>query len=231
MLREAVLNSAFFGVLLCLVALQIGLVLKKRFKIAIFNPLLIANIVVITVLVIFDIPYESFNASAQHVSFFLTPVTVCLAVPLYEQLDLLRRNFAAIISGLAGGVIGGLGSIYAMAVAFGIDHATYVTLLPKSVTAPIGMGISEQLGGIVTITVASIILTGIFGNVAGAFFLRLFRIKKPLAKGLALGCASHAMGTARALEMGDVEGAMASLAMAVTGLITVVGASIFATLL
>lgn len=227
-MREALLNSAFFGVFLCLISFQIGIAVKKRFKFALFNPLLVANVIVIATLVIFGIPYDRFNASAQHISFFLTPVTVCLAVPLYEQLDLLKSNYKAILAGLLGGVIGGLGSIYLMSLAFGLDHQTYATLLPKSVTAPIGMGISEQLNGIVTITVASIILTGIFGNMFGEFFLKLFRVKKSVAKGLALGCASHAMGTARAIEMGDIEGAIASLAMAVTGLLTVVGASIFA---
>ena len=139
-----------------------------------------------------------------------------------------KNNLKAIFAGLIGGVIGGLASIYILALIFGLNHEFFVTLLPKSVTAPIGMGVSEKLGGVVTITVASIIITGIFGNMCGAFFLKHFRVKNSVAKGLALGAASHAMGVARAIEMGSIEGAMASLALAVTGLLTVVGASIFA---
>ncbi|MDA3047156.1 MULTISPECIES: LrgB family protein [unclassified Campylobacter] len=227
-MREILINSAFFGVFLCLISFQAGIYLKKRFKLAIFNPLLVGTILTVLTLVLVDIPYDKFNASAAHVSFFLTPITVCLAVPLYEQLSLLRKNFVAIFAGLFSGVLAGTCSIYALALIFGIDHALYVTLLPKSVTAPIGMGISESLGGIVNLTMACIIATGILGNIFGEAILRLFRIKKSVAKGIALGCASHAMGTAKALEIGDIEGAMASLAMAVTGLFTVVGASIFA---
>lgn len=227
-MREILMNSAFFGVFLCLGSFELGLYLKKRFKLTVFNPLLIGIVLTVCVLLFFKIPYEKFNASASHISFFLTPITVCLAVPLYEQLALLRSNFLAIFAGLISGMIAGLGSIYAMSVIFGLNHTMYVTLLPKSVTAPIGMGISESLGGIVTLTVACIIATGIIGSVFGEALLKIFGIKKAMAKGIALGCASHAMGTARALEIGDVEGAMASLAMAVTGLLTVIGAGIFA---
>lgn len=226
-MKEAILNSTFFGVLLCLVAFEIGLIAKKRFKMAIFNPLLIANIIVILTLFFLNIPYEKFNASAQHISFFLTPLTVCLAVPLYEQLNLLKNNSLAITIGISAGVFAGLISIYLLSLIFHLDHQFYVTMLPKSVTAPIGIGISDQHGGIVTITIAAIMLTGIIGNVFGDILLRIFRIKKSVAKGIALGCAAHAMGTAKAIELGDVEGAMASLAMAITGLMSVIGANIF----
>ena len=147
-MREILMNSAFFGVFLCLGSFELGLYLKKRFKLTIFNPLLIGIVLTVCVLLLFKIPYEKFNASASHISFFLTPITVCLAVPLYEQLALLRSNFLAIFAGLISGMIAGLGSIYAMSVIFGLNHTMYVTLLPKSVTAPIGMGISESLGGL-----------------------------------------------------------------------------------
>lgn len=228
MLREAILNSAFFGAFLCLLGLQIGLFVKKRFNYAIFNPLLLADLFVIAILYFLDVPFEKFDASARHISFLLTPITVCLAIPLYEQLNLLKSNFLAIISGILGGVIAGLGSIYAMSLAFGLNHEFYVTLLPKSVTAPIGMGISAQHGGIVALTVASIIITGIFSSIFADIFLKIFSIKKSIAKGVALGTSGHAMGTAKAIELGDVEGAMSSLSLAVTGLMTVIGASIFA---
>ena len=161
-------------------------------------------------------------------SYLLTPATVCLAVPLYEQLELLKNNVKAIMAGLISGVLTSLISILALAVVFGFSHEEYVTLLPKSITTAIGMGVSEELGGIVTITVAVIIVTGILGNVIGEHVFRIFRIEEPIAKGVALGSASHAIGTAKAMELGEIEGAMSSLSIEVAGLLTVLGASVFA---
>lgn len=126
------------------------------------------------------------------------------------------------------GVLTSLISIFVLAKLFGFNHEQYVTLLPKSITTAIGMGVSEELDGIVTITVAVIIITGILGNVIAEFVYKIFRIEEPIAKGLALGTASHAIGTAKAMELGQIEGAMSSLAIAVAGLLTVVGASVFA---
>lgn len=227
-MREVFLNSAFFGVFLCLFTHQIGLLIKRKFKFAILNPLLIAIILCILCLYLFDMPYEKFNASAEHISFFLTPATICLAVPLYEQLELLKHNYVAILIGLVSGVFFGLLSIFALSILLGLDYQMYVTMLPKSVTTPIGIGISHQLGGVVTITVSVILITGIFGSVIADSLFKIFKIKNKIAKGISLGCASHVMGTAKAIEYGDIEGAMASLSIAVSGLLTVVGASIFA---
>lgn len=151
-----------------------------------------------------------------------------LAIPLYEQLELLHHNLRAILAGLISGVLTSLVSVLAMAVLFRLDHDVYVTLLPKSITTAIGMGVSEELGGIVTITVAVIIVTGILGNVIGEHVFRICKIEEPIAKGIALGSASHAIGTAKAMELGEIEGAMSSLSIAVAGVLTVVGASVFA---
>lgn len=172
--------------------------------------------------------YESYENSAQYLSYLLTPATVCLAVPLYQQMTLLKKNLAAVACGILAGVLASLGSVLLLAFLFGLEHDVYVTLLPKSITTAIGMGVSEELGGLVTITVAVIIVTGVIGNVIGEAVCKLFRIYEPIAKGLALGTSSHAIGTAKALEMGEVEGAMSSLAIAVAGLLTVIGASVFA---
>ena len=158
----------------------------------------------------------------------LTPATVCLAVPLYEQLELLKKNMVAVVCGILSGTLASLFGIFVLCMLFGFNHQQYVTMLPKSITTAIGIGLSEELGGIVTITVAVIIITGILGNVIADTVFRIFKIKNPLAKGLALGTASHAIGTARAIEMGPVEGAMSSLAVAVAGLLTVVFISGFA---
>ena len=224
-------NSVFFGVVVSVLAYELGVLARKKLKLAVCNPLLIAVIAVIAVLAAFDVDYEEYKQGAELLSYLLTPATVCLAIPLYEQITLLRDNARAIMAGIVSGVLTSLVSILAMAFVFGFSHEQYVTLLPKSITTAIGMGISEELGGIVTVTVAGTIVTGIIGNVIGEYVFRLFRIEEPVAKGIAFGTASHAIGTARAMELGEIEGAMSSLSIAVAGLLTVIGASVFANFL
>lgn len=227
-MKEILCNSAYFGVTVSLIGYGAGIMLKKKFKYAFLNPLLISIIFVIGVVMLCGVDYESYENSAQYLSYLLTPATVCLAVPLYQQMTLLKKNLAAVACGILAGVLASLGSVLLLAFLFGLEHDVYVTLLPKSITTAIGMGVSEELGGLVTITVAVIIVTGVIGNVIGEAVCKLFRIYEPIAKGLALGTSSHAIGTAKALEMGEVEGAMNSLAIAVAGLLTVIGASVFA---
>lgn len=227
-MKELLSNSVFFGVMVSILAYEFGVLLKKKLKLAVCNPLLISIITVILILAVFQVDYEQYEAGASLLGYLLTPATVCLAIPLYEQIELLKSNARAIIAGLVSGVLTSLISIFLMALLFGFSHEEYVTLLPKSITTAIGMGVSEELGGIVTITVAVIIVTGILGNVIGEHVCRLFRVEEPIAKGIALGSASHAIGTAKAMEMGEIEGAMSSLSIAVAGLLTVVGASVFA---
>ncbi|MBN7773611.1 LrgB family protein [Clostridium aminobutyricum] len=224
-------ESTFFGVLISIIGYEVGRLLKKKFKWAVFNPLLISIVFVMLVLILFQVDYDSYNNGAKYLSYLLTPATVCLAIPLYEQMDLLKSNLKAILIGIISGVISSLGSIFVFSVLFHFSHEEYTTLLPKSITTAIGMGVSEELGGIVTITVTVIIVTGVFGNMIAEYVCKLFRIKEPIAKGVAIGTSAHAIGTAKAMEMGEVEGAMSSLAIAVAGLITVVGASVFANFL
>ncbi|MFR8548435.1 MAG: LrgB family protein [Lachnospiraceae bacterium] len=227
-MKELFSNSVFFGVMISVLAYELGVLLKRRLKWAVCNPLLIAVVVVMLTLAVLGIDYESYQEGAQLLSYLLTPATVCLAIPLYEQIVLLKKHARAIMAGLVSGVLTSLISILVMAMIFGFSHEEYVTLLPKSITTAIGMGVSEELGGIVTITVAVIIVTGIIGNVIGEAVFRLFKIEEPIAKGIALGSASHAIGTAKAMEIGEIEGAMSSLSIAVAGLLTVIGASVFA---
>lgn len=227
-MENIVLNSATLGVVISLLAYEIGLAARKKWKLPILNPLLISILLVIGMLVLFRVDYESYNASAQYLSYLLTPATVCLAIPLYIQLDVLKKNIVAILAGILSGVLASLGSILAMAMAFGLSHREYVTLLPKSITTAIGMGVSEELGGYVTISVATIIITGVLGNIIAEAVCKLFRIRHAVSRGLAIGTAAHAIGTAKAMEMGEVEGAMSSLAIVVCGLCTVAGASVFA---
>lgn len=222
------MNSTTAGVMLSLAAYGLGMYAKKKTRQAWINPLLISILLCILVLKVFHIDYESYNNSARYLSYLLTPATVALAIPLYKQLQILRDNLAAILVGVFAGVIASLGSILVLSMLFALTHEEYVTLLPKSITTAIGMGVSEELGGYVTITVAAIILTGVLGNMAAEPFCRLLRLHSPVSRGLAIGAASHAIGTAKAMEMGEIEGAMSSLAIVVAGLMTVVCASFFA---
>jgi predicted murein hydrolase (TIGR00659 family) len=227
-MNELFKNSVYFGVGISLLGYALGEILKRKMKLAIFNPLLISIIFVILFLFIFKIDYDTYNEGAKYLSYLLTPATVCLAIPLYQQLDILKRNLSAVFFGILAGVLSSLGSILALSAFFGLNHEQYVTLLPKSITTAIGIGVSQELGGITTITVAVIIITGILGNLMASSICRLFHIKDPLAVGLAIGTSSHAVGTARALEIGEIQGAMSSLAIIVSGLLTVIGASLFA---
>ena len=168
-------QSVFFGVSVSLAAYGIGVLLQKKFKFALFNPLLISVVLTIAVILTAHISYDTFYEGAQYLSYLLTPATVCLAVPLYEKLSLLKSNWKAIFAGILSGVITTLCSVFVMSKLFHLTHEEYVTLLPKSITTAIGMGVSEELGGYVTLTVAMIIITGIFGNVIAVSVCRLFR--------------------------------------------------------
>jgi predicted murein hydrolase (TIGR00659 family) len=231
MLQDMIVNSTYFGVMLSLFAYGLGSYIKRKYKLAIFNPLLISITVIIVFLLVFHIDYESYNTGAKYLSYLLTPATVCLAIPLYEQLNLLKKNVKAIMAGLISGVFTSLTCVLVLSLLFQLSHEEYVTLLPKSITTAIAMGVSEELGGFVTITVAVIIITGVLGNIIADHVCKLFGIKEPVAKGIAIGSSAHAIGTVKAIEMGEVEGAMSSLSIAVAGLITVVGSSIFANFL
>ena len=217
--------SAFAGVTLSLLAYALGMFLKRKTHLGIFNPLLVS---IAVVLLIADVDYDTYNKGASYLSWFLTPATVCLAIPLYEQIELLKTHWKAVIAGILSGVLTSLVTVFVLSKIMSLSHKEYVTMLPKSITTAIGMGVSEELGGYVTITVAVIIVTGVLGNILADFICKIFRITEPIAKGLAIGSASHAIGTAKAMEMGEIEGAMSSLSIAVAGIITVVGASIFA---
>ncbi|WP_026658645.1 LrgB family protein [Butyrivibrio sp. AC2005] len=229
-MNEFFQNSMFAGVTLSLLSYMAGVALKKKFKLGIFNPLLISIVISCMVLIAGKVDYETYNEGAKYLSYLLTPATVCLAIPLYEQLELLKKNYKAVLLGLLAGTITSMTTVFILAKLCGLTHAEYVTLLPKSITTAIGMGVSEELGGYVTITVAVIIITGVLGNMFGEFICKIAHIEEPIAKGLAFGASSHAIGTAKAIEIGDVEGAMSGLAIAVSGIFTVLLASVFANL-
>lgn len=221
-MSEFLSRSACFGVLISLIGYYIGVRLKKRFKFALLNPFLISLLFTIAALLLLKVDYESYYDGAKYLNYLLTPATVCLAIPLYEQLNALKKNFWAVFAGILAGVLAALTSILLLALIFKLDHARYVTLLPKSITTAIGMVVSEEMGGYPGITTTAILFTGLTGNVFAEGFLKLIRVTEPVAKGIAMGTSAHAIGTSKAFEMGQTEGAMSSVAIAVAGIITVV---------
>ena len=221
-MRDAFASSAYFGAVLSVAAYSFGMWLKKKTGLAVCNPLLVAAVIIVPVLLVSGITYDENMLGAENISNLLTPATVCLAIPLYKQLRLLKENKAAVFCSIAAGVVANALTIFVLCLLFKMEHVHYVTLLPKSITTAIGMGVSEEAGGIVTLTVVSIIITGVSGVIMSEALFKLFKLEEPIARGLALGNGAHAIGTAKALELGEVEGAMSSLAIAVAGLMTVV---------
>ena len=223
-------DSVYAGVAISLITYVFGDFLKRKFKFGVLNPLVLSIIITIAFLKFTNVDYKTYSSGAKYLSYLLTPATVCLAIPLYEQLELLKKNWKAVFCGITAGVLTSLITIFVLAKMCGLNHEEYVTFLPKSITTAIGMGVSQELGGNVNITVAVIICTGVLGNMMGELICKLFKIKEPISKGLALGTSSHAIGTAKAIEMGEVEGAMSGLSIGVAGIITVILATGFALL-
>ena len=230
-MNEILSQSIFFGIAITLVTYEIGLWIKQKTGKAIANPLLISVILIVAVLLLFHIDYETYANGAQYISIFLTPATVSLAVPLYEKWDLLCKNLVAIVAGVLAGVMASLFSVLALALLLDLNHEQYITLLPKSVTTAISMDVSRELGGIATLTGAIVILTGIVGALAAETVCKVFRITNPIAKGIGIGTASHAVGTSKALEIGEVEGAMSGLSVAVASIMTAVLCPLFSELI
>ena len=224
---EVLRGSAFFGIALSVLCFEAASWIKAKLKWPIFNPFLIATLLVIGVLKLLNISYAEYNNSAQHLNVLMTPATVCLAVPLYRKLDMLRRNLAAVLGSIVCGVLINMAVVFGLSLLLGMGHEEYVSMLPKSITTPIGLALCEEYGGIRSITVLVILFTGIIGNVAGETMFSLLRVRWPMSRGLAMGASAHAIGTAKAMEMGEAEGAMSGLAIAVTGVLTVIIAPLF----
>jgi predicted murein hydrolase (TIGR00659 family) len=227
-MKEFLSSSSYFGVLLSLIAYLIAVILKWKSGYSFLNPLLVAIIITLLFVLLLKVDYAVYNSSARYLSFLLTPATICLAVPLYLRFDKLKRNAPAILIGVFSGVVTSALSIFVMAKLFRFSKEEFVTFLPKSITTAIGLSVCEELGGYASITVAAIIVTGVLGNIICEAVLKLFGISDPIAKGAAIGTASHAIGTSKAIEIGETEGAISSLSVVVAGIMTVLISSLLA---
>ncbi len=216
-----ILESPLFGIVLSIFAYELGVWIHKKTGWAAANPLLIAILLVVAFLSAFHIPLEAYQTGGDFISLFLAPATASLAISIYNQFSLLKKNLLPVLAGCAAGAVTSMGSVYLLCKLFRLDEQLTASLLPKSVTTPIAIEIAAQNGGLVPVTVAMVVLTGILGAVAVPALLKLFRVKNPVEAGLAIGASSHAVGTSRALELGEAEGAMSSIAIGVSGLLTV----------
>lgn len=219
---SALTGSVYFGAGLSIIAYWIGVKIQKKTGFVVCNSLLIAGLLIVAVLKLTGISYEDYNQGGSIITLFLAPATACLAVTIYSKIDLLKKYWLPVAAGCLAGTLVSMGSILLMCRLFGLDHEMTMSLLPKSVTTPIATAVAGGHGGIVSIAVAAVIFTGILGNLTAPLLIRLFRVKEPLAVGLGLGACSHAIGTAKALELGETQGAMSGLAMGLCGLLTAV---------
>ncbi len=226
-----VLYSPYFGVVLSIFMYQVGILISRKIQNPIANPLLIAVILIIAFLKLFDIPMEAFSKGGDLINLFLAPATAALAVPIYKNLQILKANLKPILAGTIVGSFASMAVIFGLCKLFGLDNTLTASLLSKSVTTPIAMGVTEQLGGIVPIGIAAVIFTGITGSIIAPFMVKLFRVEDPVAQGVGIGTCSHAVGTTRAIAMGELQGAMSGIAMGLAGFFTVLWAFLFAAIL
>ena len=223
-------ETMYFGIVLSLLSYWIAVQIRKKFPYPLFNPLLMSELISIAVLSFFHIDFDTYNQGAQMITFLLTPSTVCLAVPLYKQSQILMKHLDAILLSLLSGCLAGMLSITVLCLLFNASNTLLFSLLPKSITTAIAIGVSELIGGNSTMTVGIVIITGIFGAMIAKTVCHIFKINHPVAIGLALGNSAHAIGTAKAIEFGEIEGAMSSLSIVIAGIFTVVFAPLIASL-
>ena len=216
------MQFSLFPLVLTILSYQIGLWLQKKWKSPLLNPILIGMLLVIGVLLLTGVPNEHYQAGTAHMTWLLTPATVCLALPLYEHIKVLKKSLPAILTGIAAGTVTSLIFVFFLCRVFSLDRTLTVSMLPKSVTSAFGMALSEQNGGIGALSTASIVITGVIGALTGSMLCKLFRITDPVAQGVAFGTSSHVGGTTRALELGNLQGAVSSLSLAIAGLMTTI---------
>lgn len=226
-MKEIVFSSPFFGITISIVAYSIGVWLNKKTKMAIINPLLISYVIIIPLLILLNIPLEWYKRGGDIINMFLSPATAVLAITVYRQRKLLKDHILSVIVGSIAGSLTSLLVVYALCRLLLMPDEITVSMLSKSITTPMAIAVSESLGGIEAVTVLAVIITGISGNILGPILIKVFRIKNEIAQGMAMGAASHAVGTSKAIELGEVQGALSSIALVMSGIITVILSLIF----
>lgn len=220
-------QSPFFGITLTIAAYWIGMTVQKKTGLAIFNSIIIAVVVILVTLKVCGIPLEAYFQGGDLIHLMLGPATTCMAVSIYSKRELLKKHFVPVLVGCLAGVLVHFFSVLLLGKVFGLDDQMIMSLAPKSVTNPIATAICQQQGGVVSITVAAVIIAGVLGNLLGPILVKLFRVRDPMAAGLGIGACSHAVGTAKAIEMGETEGALSGLAIGICGIMTAVWALTF----
>lgn len=215
------LDTPYFGIVLTMICFEFARYVQKKKKNLLLQPLLISILSIIILLLIFQIDVETYQKGGDIIQLFLGPITVVLAVPLYQQVHMLKKYKKAILIGIFFGTITGIISIVIVSVLLGMDKIMLASSMAKSVTTPIGIEVTKQLNGLPAVTILNILLTGIIGTIVAEVVCKIFKINHPIAKGIAIGTSSHALGTTKAFEMGEIEGAMSSLAIAIAGICTV----------
>lgn len=221
-MKELIANSVYFGATLSLVCFAIGLNLKTKFKYELCNPLLIAMILVIIILKVFEIEFKDYDNGAKYITYLMQPATVCLAIPLYKQVQVLKQNIAAILIAIFSGCVTHIVVVVGLGALLHVDMQLITSILPKSVTTPIALGITQEMDGIAAVTVIGVVIAGMLGAIIAPLLYKLIKVEEPIAQGLGLGTASHAVGTSKAVELGEIQAAMSSLAIVVTGIMTVI---------
>ncbi len=221
-MKEAVFSSPFFGITISIVAYSIGVWINKKTKLAILNPLLISYLIIIPALIILEIPLEWYERGGDIINMFLSPATAVLAITIYRQREILRKHILSVLGGTIAGSITSLAVVYLMCRMFILPDEITASMLPKSITTPMAIAVSESIGGIEAVTVLAVIITGISGNILSPILIRIFKVKNEIAQGMAIGASSHAVGTSKAIELGEVQGALSSIALVMSGIVTVI---------
>lgn len=217
-----IFNTPYFGISLTILSFMIGQKIQKKTGLLICNPLIIAVVIIVGILLILKIPYEAYQQGGSIINMFLAPATACLAVSIYNKIQILKENWLPILVGCACGSLTSMSSVYVMCKLFHLDDAITAAMIPKSVTTPIAVSVAESLGGVSSITVVVVIFTGILGSIFAPTLIKLFRVNDPMTAGLSIGACSHAIGTSKALQLGETEGAMSGLAIGICGIFTVI---------
>ena len=211
-----------FPVLLTLAAFRVGQLCQRKWKKPIFNPTLIGMILVVLFILITGMNADVYTAGMKKMSWLMTPATICLAIPMYEQFRVLKKSLKAILAGVCAGTLSCMLLITGIGLLLRFEQSILISMLPKSVTTAIGVSLSELFGGMAGVTTAAIIVTGICGNMMGVMLCKLFGITDEVALGVAFGTSAHVIGTAKANELSELTGAASSLSLVVAGLLTAV---------